>query len=56
MTGLESYISNHPYRFILWVIVVISVVLFFIFRLLGDDAAKIERSEYTRVNKGSRLD
>ncbi|KAJ3544178.1 hypothetical protein NMY22_g2872 [Coprinellus aureogranulatus] len=56
MTGLETYITEYPLRFVSWLVAGMLIVFFLIFKLIGNDASKIERGEYVRVNKSNRLD
>jgi sulfite exporter TauE/SafE len=56
MTGLETYITEYPLRFVSWIVVGMLIIFFGIYKLVGNDASKIERGEYVRVNKSSRLD
>ena len=56
MTGLETYITEYPIRFVAWLVAGMLIIFFAIFKLVGNDASKIERGEYVRVNKSSRLD
>jgi TRAP-type mannitol/chloroaromatic compound transport system permease large subunit len=56
MTGLETYITEYPIRFVAWLVAGMLIIFFVIFKLVGNDASNIERGEYVRVNKSSRLD